>query len=558
MANYNVGIDFGTSLTKICVNKMDNNGGYIFYKFPKTNSYLLPSTICLKEDGKCTYGEKDGNLISYFKMAALFDEEFSNDIQIAKIPKDNIVNYSQIGNNNINQDSLNEFPFICCIMYLCYCILDVKKEANNLVTNKEIENKKVKKEGSQWTVFLKEIFNKNKEKIIDENDSLSIQETKDEQNANNFIFTIGVPTEYKFERQIKRCRKQNIILFLAKKLADIFVNQNDYLNTTVSEIRKKIDSLFTEIIKTENDEILEKLFEAQGTFVIAETTAGIFPWINSLQLRLSGIMNETDENIRDNNYNIFRKEIRGNYCSMDIGAGTTDVSFFNILPCENGKFYLIYYSSKSLAIACNYLYKKYSKSYDTNTFQQYYEIDEILESEDWLIAIRETKNDLQKVITKPDNKSVFGIVREMGNIRNNWNTECDFTSSAKGCFVYGGGSRYEQFACGTILLDNGGVMNALADVDTNMILRKLVENNEIINSLKIIGFDGKVNENQKNELSQMIDLLIISLGLAMQTFDNRIDVFFNPEDIINDNVVVGEVPHPVNEGMYIPNIYEKR
>ena len=41
MANYNVGIDFGTSLTKICVNKMDNNGGYIFYKFPKTNSYLL-------------------------------------------------------------------------------------------------------------------------------------------------------------------------------------------------------------------------------------------------------------------------------------------------------------------------------------------------------------------------------------------------------------------------------------------------------------------------------------------------------------------------------------
>ena len=75
MANYNIGLDFGTSQTKVCLLNIDSN----IRKFIKFNNgnYFLPSLIVKTENGKLTYGNENeiGTKYRYFKMAAAEDEE---------------------------------------------------------------------------------------------------------------------------------------------------------------------------------------------------------------------------------------------------------------------------------------------------------------------------------------------------------------------------------------------------------------------------------------------------------------------------------------------------
>src|SRR4051794_21989793 len=113
---YHVGIDFGTSQTKICVSNIgqlsDGSRRYFFHKFSQTNSHFLPSTLKLTEEGSCQFGIKESNPLRYFKMKALFNDEQRFNIG---------------ANENINQNVLAKYPEICCILYLAFCIIDLKQ-----------------------------------------------------------------------------------------------------------------------------------------------------------------------------------------------------------------------------------------------------------------------------------------------------------------------------------------------------------------------------------------------------------------------------------------------
>lgn len=68
MENIKVGIDFGTSQSKICSrNIIGSEIQYTFHKFSKNNKFVLPTTIRETEDGKCEFGVNGGRPIRYLK-----------------------------------------------------------------------------------------------------------------------------------------------------------------------------------------------------------------------------------------------------------------------------------------------------------------------------------------------------------------------------------------------------------------------------------------------------------------------------------------------------------
>ncbi|MBL0337518.1 MAG: hypothetical protein IPP73_20030 [Chitinophagaceae bacterium] len=79
MIKYQIGLDFGTHQSKVCVQDISNEV-HEFFIFPSTNSFFLPSRVAEKADGTFEYGNsKTGQTIReyyYFKMAAAEDEEF--------------------------------------------------------------------------------------------------------------------------------------------------------------------------------------------------------------------------------------------------------------------------------------------------------------------------------------------------------------------------------------------------------------------------------------------------------------------------------------------------
>src|SRR4051794_21087335 len=79
MKKLNIGLDFGTSQTKVCIYDLDLDT-HEFFKFPTNDSFFLPSVVGFLSNGRLVYGDKVSKLIkrqfSYFKIASAQDEEF--------------------------------------------------------------------------------------------------------------------------------------------------------------------------------------------------------------------------------------------------------------------------------------------------------------------------------------------------------------------------------------------------------------------------------------------------------------------------------------------------
>ena len=129
MANLLIGLDFGTSQTKICIVNKDNDIRE-FLKF-ENDKYFLPSLVVLKNDQTFSYGNEneEGIKYRYFKMAAAEDD------QLIQITNEDL--YGNLPSNNIEEfrkySSVSDIkPEVLVVLYLTYIFLFVKKKKKSV------------------------------------------------------------------------------------------------------------------------------------------------------------------------------------------------------------------------------------------------------------------------------------------------------------------------------------------------------------------------------------------------------------------------------------------
>ena len=242
-----VGLDFGTHQTKVCIE--DKKGVETHYKFMKfkdlngLEQYTLPSTLCIADDGKISYGylspKSTEKIIRYFKQAVFLNHD-SEDMKL--------------------------FEAACySIWYIAYILFD-----------------------------LEEIY------------------------GQDFSIQMGAPTDSSRLDDVKAIAV-TILASAYRLVEDVFKNnKNAFLNTNYKSLIKK-----TEIIPYS-----DKVKNDYGIFVFPEAYACLKPMIGR------------------------GKVSEGMSLIIDIGGGTTDISFFTI---EDGRPQV--YDFFSINKGLNYLSK---------------------------------------------------------------------------------------------------------------------------------------------------------------------------------------------------------
>lgn len=234
MADFHIGLDFGTSQTKICLLKIGETHTREFIKF-LNKTYFLPSLIT-KLNNKFYYGNEDIDGIKYrfFKMAAVEDQE--------------IINATFEGGDNnfrVYNKNFDYTPEILCILYLAYCYK-----------------------------YVQDITLKNTPKpIIGNKLSKLLGDDIKGDNVNSFSIKLGIPTDWNAHHNINRKIKFQSILLIAYKLAHSFNHLNDFLNSECEVLIDKINLINKELLR--HSDQIDNLLDELKLSVYPETAAGL-------------------------------------------------------------------------------------------------------------------------------------------------------------------------------------------------------------------------------------------------------------------------------------------
>jgi hypothetical protein len=482
MEHVKVGIDFGTSQTKICSRNIEKGQYFTFHKFSKNKKYVLPSTIILNSNGKCDFGKNEGSPIRYFKMKSLFAD--------------------------------NYHPEICCILYLCYCILDIKKSFNIEVKAVPEKNEQSSSESGILSTLSRFFKGTISDSGKQENPKgVATKKTPEY----TFHYTIGIPTRYDWSRQEhKRRGLQYEMLYLALELSNSYLNLSSFLDDNVETYRNKIKTAYNQLILIPSKE-LYKVYLNKNIYVIAETTAGIFFLQNQFERALLALENNPKAQDR------FVKNNLGNYITMDVGAGTTDISFFK-LRFNDSKVKLVYYASQTINCASNYIIINYLKrinNTDSITEDQVANFNFQIDQTIWNEVLVSTRSLLSKMIKREILPDL--LYRFNKSFQHNWQFD-EHSSTAKGCKVYGGGSRLNAFSKGQLILNDQGNPGLNHKVTTTTELSNLIINEEYLANIELRNADGKpLSKKDKSEILPNLHLLNTSLGLSLVDLVNRPD-----------------------------------
>jgi hypothetical protein len=502
MKKHIIGLDFGTSQTKICtriVTDHDNTFDvFVLHKFSQNNKYILPTAIGITSDGTLICGENAPQDVRNFKMKSLF---WDDDLYKVHIPK--------YDHDNITQEDLGNMPELCTILYLAYCILDVKRSFN--------DSSSVTQDNDQDDI-LKRLF-----------------EGKTRGKAEfNYSVTLGIPTEFQVNIEEHRRRCKHIqMLYFANELAKRQTGGLDQFNeTSVNTLISVIKELYNEPFFRRRCDKLKFYLDA-NLFIMAETTAGIYFFLNQLQRTRIQLTNQD----QINRFGLYHY---GNYITFDIGAGTTDVSFFSISETD-GVVSLRYFATKSITVACNKLFLNYLGP--TASLDDIYAFHVMkIDQDKWREAQLNIREQIFYEIRDPENR-LFESIRNqfVGNVRENWDVEFD---RAKGIKVFGGGSYYSEFSEGIQLLHNGGVMGYQPAVQIYSNYTRLFDTaSEVFFNVPIKNPDG-TNISDMENISPIFPILNLSIGLSMvDGFGNQYGlqttVYWNPETEIERFDVFG-------------------
>ncbi len=490
MANYLIGLDFGTSQTKVCVFNQDL-GTREFVKF-ENNSFFLPSLITKKEGDLFSYGEENttGIKYRYFKMAAAEDEN------LIQVTNEDIDGELANGINNYKKYSENTDiePEFLVVLYLTYIYIYIKNKTE---------------EGAQPQIggLLGRMAN-------------NIIET-----VNSYSINLGIPTEWNSPDFSQRKIKFQSLLLTAVKLAENFNKLDDFLKIDYASLKSKILSINKDHLTNlkDNQNLLNDQLKQYKLSVFPESAAGVNYLLQTN--RLTDIKNENETKY---------------FATLDIGAGTSDIAIFKVRNNQVTE----YYCSESIEIASNDIYKEYAKLLENceninyNTIKQV-EIEvrnKVYNIELYNIALKTVKGrvgirdgiGLQFAIrrifyrkfylpTVDLNQQIFA-----SNVKNNMH-ESDI-------IVYGGGSNYLILARGVYCYYPDPIDRANYD-DKYFNARPITD--FILGQVDII--------NSWESIKEHINMLILALGL---TYRNENDAFnfFNPRNL--PEVQALEEPYP--------------
>ncbi|MEO9887063.1 MAG: hypothetical protein ABJR05_14505 [Balneola sp.] len=419
--NVRVGLDFGTHQTKVCVNyqKKGQVPVYEFINFGQEQEIILflPSRVNIHYDGSVSVGNSVEKSITesfrYFKMASAEDQDFR-------------------GVSGLNQDQEHYdhkrygsyTPEVISIIYLAFVIGMVEQRLNDSLSDGD----SAVNSGS----FMSRFFGGNKS-----NDEPSV--------AHTFHYQVGIPTEWSNKANYWRRRKFEQILYLAHQLNETY-NFEFLRESSIEELLTFIESEFKDLAENLTANTWESIVKESAISAFPEAAAGLTYLVKTEKIG------------------------EGYYLSLDIGGGSTDISFFRV----NSNRTFEYLASESLLIASNDVFDSYrvlrGSDYSLEMTQDFLDNNssyDLANDEEFILACRSTIRRLEKKIKKIYNQRVYHRFKK-------YVANTKFKDQS--CYLYGGGSFLFTDEKGTrkflekILLHDQGNMSltatrTFADVD---------------------------------------------------------------------------------------------
>ncbi len=306
MTNFLVGLDFGTSQTKVCIYN-ETFDTREFVKFAN-GDYFLPTVIVYNSvKDKFYYGDEsvEGVVFRYFKMAAAEDDDL---IQSTYEDLNGVLTNQFSDYKKYSSDTQIKAE-ILVVLYLTYVYLFVRDSKKSLANG----NRPL---GSRLASLLG---------------------GRSESSNHDFKINLGYPTEWNSPKLLKRKVKFESLLMVSRKLADDFTHLSDFTNRGKLSLIERIDDISSNFSKefsvnsTTSSRIEEELYR-RGLSVFPESAAGV-------------------------NYLLQTKRLTdGIYTTLDIGGGTSDIAMFEVRNNE----LKCYYCSESVSIASNDFYRQYA------------------------------------------------------------------------------------------------------------------------------------------------------------------------------------------------------
>ncbi len=471
--NVRVGLDFGTHQTKVCVNykKPGQIPVFEFINFGTKGSpnLFLPSIFNIHADDKTSVGKsvQASKSYRYFKIASAEDKAFRG---ISGLDK-NREHY------DIDRfDSVS--PEVLSIIFLTHTI--------GIIKDRFEQSHKPAKSKSKKGSFLG--------RFIGTKDS-----NKDKMPDYEYYFQIGIPTEWSAEKNRWRRRKFEQILYLARDLIE--THSYDFfrdlpLKTILELVRNHYEILERKL----NHSSWEEIITEGRISAYPETAAGLTYLVKTEKIG------------------------EGYYLALDIGGGSSDISFFRVHANRTFE----YLASESLMIASNDVYAEYRKA-NADKLPPIEQIQKKLGNrtssqlemdDNYKRAYKNTMSRLSKKIKRIYNERVYWHFQE---------TVANQKFKDQSCFLYGGGSLLHRPSKGTgklmdeILLHDQGTEWSLNATRTHAHIEKVTDLN--------IPHRVKPDSWEKN-----LPLLIVPLGLSYiqpdQTYDWN-DTLYKPGEGFN-------------------------
>ena len=476
MANYHIGLDFGTSQTKVCLLNTDNDERE-FVEFDNA-SFFLPTIITRKKDGTFSYGKEDenGTVYRYFKMAAAEDEDLiqatNEDLKGKTLSQNELDNFRRYNENHDIK------PEILSILYLSYVLLYVKD-------------------------IKQEISIKGKEKT----GALARFSQKKTEINNTFSIKMGIPTEWHNPHHIKRKIKFETILIVVNEFFESFSNLADFLKENsenlickATEINKKHSTTIEALTKNEKELYIHSLLHQHKLSVFPETAAGITFLLANERLP------------------------NGYFAAMDIGAGTSDISIFKVNNHKIEK----YLCSESVEMASNNIYAEYSSENGGNgSFNEIKETENLFKnkkcnSNQLNIAISEVRRKLEFIVRKTYYRKHFKPLRDLNA---NLADQIREALSGKYIILYGGGACFPIINEGEYMYFRNNP-NPFKQDRNRFFITNLVTN-----------YTKQLGVKNREKVEKDINLLILALGLSYLSKDVDENSFFATDNtVVEDDV----------------------
>lgn len=336
---------------------------------------------------------------------------------------------------------------------------------------------------------------------------------------------LGYPTEYLSAANELRKRKFESILALADGISERYGSSARYADARAEDLRR---DLAEHVAALPSGEGVRGVLDDRGLSVFPEAAAGLASLHHSGGLR------------------------PGHYASLDVGAGSTDLSFFRV----NGDATTSYLASESVLTAANDIYSALAraKGWDASGAERWVRSrasdpakrDDLLRDPEYQSVLRSVvKGRLYR-------QAVYRVFN--GRVYQRFNRGVAGVNMARAlfhdrpCYYYGGGSalpmrgEYSRIQ----VHDNGSpsISNSMTQAWTHIYREDL--------ALHALSDTANVSP-RGPELTNAMPLLAVAFGLSFpqaQATARWDDAEYTSYDLV-------ETPHPINEGLYVYDVVQR-